>query len=135
MLLDGGSADGRVTLVCRFFVRFFFGLTIKAVQLSLLPLLSFTSSLYLFRFHRSLALRHPTSTMASATTVTVNKANIGVFTNTNHDLWVAEAQPSLQDVQSGKGLNPGEVTVEVRSTGICGYASIFFLELRGDYDN
>jgi len=74
--------------------------------------------------------------MASATTVAVNKANIGVFTNTNHDLWVAEAQPSLEDVQSGKGLKPGEVTVEVRSTGICGYAFIFLLlELRGDYDN
>ena len=57
--------------------------------------------------------------MAAATTV--NKANIGVFTNTNHDLWLADSQPSVADVQSGKGLKPGEVTVEVRSTGICGY--------------
>ncbi|KAL2220615.1 putative xylitol dehydrogenase XdhB [Thermoascus aurantiacus ATCC 26904] len=48
------------------------------------------------------------------------KPNIGVYTNPNHDLWVAEATPSLQDVKSGKGLKPGEVTVEVRSTGICG---------------
>ncbi|KAK5711975.1 L-arabinitol 4-dehydrogenase, partial [Elasticomyces elasticus] len=55
-----------------------------------------------------------------ATATTVNKANIGVFTNTNHDLWLAESQPSVEDVQSGKGLKPGEVTVEVRSTGICG---------------
>lgn len=58
-----------------------------------------------------------------ATATTVNKANIGVFTNTNHDLWLAESQPSVEDVQSGKGLKPGEVTVEVRSTGICGYAA------------
>lgn len=57
--------------------------------------------------------------MAAATTV--DKANIGVFTNTNHDLWLAESQPSVEDVQAGKGLKPGEVTVEVRSTGICGY--------------
>lgn len=51
------------------------------------------------------------------------KPNIGVYTNPNHDLWVAEATPSLEDVKSGKGLKPGEVTVEVRSTGICGYES------------
>lgn len=58
--------------------------------------------------------------MGSATTI-VDKANIGVFTNTNHDLWVADAQPSVHQVKSAQGLKPGEVTVEVRSTGICGY--------------
>lgn len=57
--------------------------------------------------------------MASATAV--DKANIGVFTNTKHDLWVADAQPSVDEVKSAKGLKSGEVTVEVRSTGICGY--------------
>ena len=62
--------------------------------------------------------------MAAATVV--DKANIGVFTNTNHDLWVAESTPSVQDVQNGKGLKSGEVTVEVRSTGICGYVSFQF---------
>lgn len=62
--------------------------------------------------------------MASATVI--DKPNIGVFTNTKHDLWVAEATPSFDDVKSGKGLKPGEVTVEVRSTGICGYAWDFF---------
>ncbi|PLB44639.1 GroES-like protein [Aspergillus steynii IBT 23096] len=56
--------------------------------------------------------------MASATVI--DKPNIGVFTNTNHDLWVAESTPSLEQVKSGQGLKPGEVTVEVRSTGICG---------------
>jgi L-iditol 2-dehydrogenase len=56
--------------------------------------------------------------MSSATTVT--KTNIGVYTNPNHDLWIAETTPKVEDVQSGKGLKPGEVTIEVRSTGICG---------------
>ncbi|KAL1963912.1 hypothetical protein VTN77DRAFT_7718 [Rasamsonia byssochlamydoides] len=48
------------------------------------------------------------------------KPNIGVYTNPNHDLWVAEAKPTLEEVKSGSTLKPGEVTVEVRSTGICG---------------
>lgn len=48
------------------------------------------------------------------------KANIGVYTNPNHDLWVAEAEPSLESVQKGDGLKPGEVTVGIKSTGICG---------------
>ncbi|KAJ5605414.1 Alcohol dehydrogenase superfamily zinc-type [Penicillium lagena] len=56
--------------------------------------------------------------MSSATTVT--KTNIGVYTNPNHDLWIAESTPKVEDVQAGRGLKPGEVTVEVRSTGICG---------------
>lgn len=57
--------------------------------------------------------------MASATGV--SKSNIGVYTNPNHDLWIAEATPSAEDVNSGKGLATGQVTIEVRSTGICGY--------------
>lgn len=64
------------------------------------------------------SIRIPSFTMSSATTVT--KTNIGVYTNPNHDLWIAEATPTVEDVQSGKGLKPGEVTIEVRSTGICG---------------
>ncbi|KAJ5114369.1 Polyketide synthase enoylreductase [Penicillium alfredii] len=55
--------------------------------------------------------------MASATAV---KTNIGVYTNPNHDLWLAESTPKAEDVLAGRGLKPGEVTVEVRSTGICG---------------
>jgi L-iditol 2-dehydrogenase len=54
------------------------------------------------------------------TTVKPTLANIGVYTNPAHDLWVAEAEPSLQEVQSGEKLAPGEVTVAVKSTGICG---------------
>ena len=48
------------------------------------------------------------------------KANIGVFTNPGHDLWMSEAEPSLETVQAGGDLKEGEVTVAIRSTGICG---------------
>ncbi|OGM46774.1 L-arabitol dehydrogenase [Aspergillus bombycis] len=55
-----------------------------------------------------------------ATATVLEKTNIGVYTNTNHDLWVAESKPTLEEVKSGESLKPGEVTVQVRSTGICG---------------
>ncbi|KAL4912833.1 chaperonin 10-like protein [Aspergillus aurantiobrunneus] len=55
-----------------------------------------------------------------ATATVLEKPNIGVFTNPKHDLWVAESTPTLKEVTSGEGLKPGQVTVEVRSTGICG---------------
>ncbi|PWY95356.1 GroES-like protein [Aspergillus sclerotioniger CBS 115572] len=55
-----------------------------------------------------------------ATATLLEKSNIGVFTNTKHDLWVADAKPTLEEVKSGEGLKPGEVSIEVRSTGICG---------------
>ncbi|RHZ71799.1 hypothetical protein CDV55_106367 [Aspergillus turcosus] len=58
--------------------------------------------------------------MATATTTVLEKPNIGVYTNPKHDLWIAESRPTLEDVKSGNGLKPGEVTIEVRSTGICG---------------
>ncbi|KAK0383995.1 hypothetical protein NLU13_8084 [Sarocladium strictum] len=48
------------------------------------------------------------------------KPNIGVFTNPKHDLWVSETTPSVESVKSGEDLKPGEVTVAIRSTGICG---------------
>ncbi|KAI1852083.1 hypothetical protein JX265_005921 [Neoarthrinium moseri] len=49
-----------------------------------------------------------------------SKANIGVFTNPAHDLWITETEPKLEDVQNGETLNHGEVTIAVKSTGICG---------------
>jgi L-iditol 2-dehydrogenase len=49
------------------------------------------------------------------------KPNVGVFTNPKHDLWVSETTPSAESVKSGEDLKPGEVTVAIRSTGICGY--------------
>ncbi|KAH8179277.1 alcohol dehydrogenase groES-like domain-containing protein [Sarocladium implicatum] len=48
------------------------------------------------------------------------KPNVGVFTNPKHDLWVSETTPSAESVKSGEDLKPGEVTVAIRSTGICG---------------
>jgi len=51
-----------------------------------------------------------------------SKKNIGVYTNPEHELWVADATPSLEDVEKGVGLKVGEVTVGIKSTGICGYA-------------
>lgn len=59
----------------------------------------------------------------SSTTVTEvkpTKANIGVYTNPAHDLWVAEAEPSLEVVEKGGDLKQGEVLLNVKSTGICG---------------
>ncbi|KAK5938280.1 L-arabinitol 4-dehydrogenase [Knufia obscura] len=61
--------------------------------------------------------------MSSLTTLTMTeeaKPNIGVFTNPNHDLWVADATPTLEDVKAGKDLAPEEVYIAVKSTGICG---------------
>ncbi|KAJ9646396.1 L-arabinitol 4-dehydrogenase [Coniosporium tulheliwenetii] len=58
--------------------------------------------------------------MSSTITVTASKPNIGVFTNPEHDLWVADAEPSLDSVRDGTDLKPGEVTIAIKSTGICG---------------
>ena len=33
-----------------------------------------------------------------------SKANIGVFTNPEHDLWVAEASPSVENIEKGDSL-------------------------------
>ena len=59
--------------------------------------------------------------MSTTTTeVKPSKANIGVFTNPEHELWVAEAQPSLDVVEKGGDLKEGEVLLNIKSTGICG---------------
>lgn len=49
-----------------------------------------------------------------------SKANIGVFTNPAHDLWITETEPTVESVHKGDALNPGEVTIAIKSTGICG---------------
>ena len=61
--------------------------------------------------------------MSSTTTTTVapSKANIGVYTNPAHDLWVGDAVPSKEEVEKGESLKPGEITIAIKSTGICGY--------------
>jgi len=56
----------------------------------------------------------------TSTDVKPTKANIGVYTNPKHDLWVASAEPSLESLEKGATLKPGEVTIAVKSTGICG---------------
>ncbi|ETW85025.1 hypothetical protein HETIRDRAFT_154644 [Heterobasidion irregulare TC 32-1] len=63
--------------------------------------------------------------MISTTTTTVTsslqlKPNIGVFTDPQHNLWIDSASPSVEEIQRGDTLAPGEVVVQVRSTGICG---------------
>lgn len=60
------------------------------------------------------------STTTTATTLKPSMENIGVYTNPAHDLWVAETQPSKEQVEAGEGLAEGEITVAVKSTGICG---------------
>ncbi|KAK5632691.1 hypothetical protein RRF57_008405 [Xylaria bambusicola] len=57
----------------------------------------------------------------TATVVQPTKPNIGIFTNPKHDLWISEAEPTLESVQNADSLKPGEVTIAVKSTGICGY--------------
>ena len=51
----------------------------------------------------------------------VEEKNIGLFTDPSHNIYVADALPSLDEVKSGAFLQPGEVTIAVKSTGICGY--------------
>ena len=58
--------------------------------------------------------------MSTMTAVMPSKANIGVYTNPAHDLWVADAVPTQDEVEKGESLKPGEVTVAIKSTGICG---------------
>ncbi|KAG5930777.1 L-arabinitol 4-dehydrogenase [Claviceps sorghi] len=58
--------------------------------------------------------------MASASDSSSLQPNIGVYTNPNHDLWISAAEPSAESVAAGSDLRPGEVTIAIRSTGICG---------------
>jgi L-iditol 2-dehydrogenase len=60
------------------------------------------------------------SATTTATEVRPSKPNIGVYTNPEHELWVAEAEPSLEVVSKGGDLKEGEVLLNVKSTGICG---------------
>ncbi|KAF0321233.1 L-arabinitol 4-dehydrogenase [Colletotrichum asianum] len=46
--------------------------------------------------------------------------NVGIHVDPDHNLWLDQAEPSLEDVKSGANLEVGEVTVAVKTTGICG---------------
>ena len=59
------------------------------------------------------------ATVQSAEALT--KPNVGVFTDPAHKLWVSESGPTLEEVKEGNSLKEGEVTVGIKSTGICGY--------------
>lgn len=47
--------------------------------------------------------------------------NVGVYTDPEHNLYIADAKPSLEQVLDGSSLEPGEVTVAIKCSGICGY--------------
>ena len=49
------------------------------------------------------------------------KPNIEDYTNPEHDLWTAPAEPDVKTVQDGSTLKPGEVTIAIKNTGIYGY--------------
>jgi L-iditol 2-dehydrogenase len=67
------------------------------------------------------AVTEPITPAQSPSRTLTSKPNIGVYTNPAHDLWVGEALPTQEDVASGQNLQPGEVTVAIKSTGICGF--------------
>ncbi|KAJ5621529.1 L-arabinitol 4-dehydrogenase [Penicillium herquei] len=46
--------------------------------------------------------------------------NIGLHIDPAHNIWLDNALPSVEDIHSGTGLRDGEVTVAIKSTGICG---------------
>ena len=48
------------------------------------------------------------------------KRNIGVYTDPDHNLYIADAAPHHEDVTDPSKLKHGEVVIRVRSTGICG---------------
>ncbi|PSK53752.1 hypothetical protein B9Z65_7558 [Elsinoe australis] len=58
--------------------------------------------------------------MSATSVITTTKPNIGVYTNPAHDLWVADAAPAAEEVQDPSKLKEGEVTIAIKSTGICG---------------
>lgn len=64
------------------------------------------------------------ATHASNPLEALTKPNIGVYTDPAHKLWVDESGPSLEEVKKGASLKPGEVTVGIKSTGICGYVHL-----------
>ncbi|KAG8846680.1 L-arabinitol 4-dehydrogenase [Tulasnella sp. 330] len=56
----------------------------------------------------------------STSTNTTLKPNVGVYTDPAHKLYLDAAAPSLEDIESNKALQEGEVLLEMKATGICG---------------
>lgn len=63
----------------------------------------------------------------TTTDPTICKPNVGVYTNPAHEIWIADTTPSLESVKKGDGLREGQVTVGIKSTGICGSLTYFCL--------
>lgn len=61
-----------------------------------------------------------TNTMSGTSVKLTLKPNIGVYTDPEHNLYIADASPSAEEVMNGDTLGLGEVTIQIRSTGICG---------------
>lgn len=60
------------------------------------------------------------TSIQTATDSRESTVNIGVYTNPAHELWVGEAEPAYDTITGGNSLKHGEVTVAIKSTGICG---------------
>lgn len=52
--------------------------------------------------------------------VILTAQNVGVYIDPEHNLWVEDSSPTLEEVKSGAALQPGEVVVAIKTTGICG---------------
>lgn len=69
------------------------------------------------------ALATDTDTVMS-NSISVDKTliapNVGVYTDPEHNLYIADAEPSLKQVLDGSSLENGEVTVAIKCSGICG---------------
>lgn len=46
--------------------------------------------------------------------------NRGVYTDPDHNLFIKEAEPTLDHINDGSSLAEGEVTVAIKYSGICG---------------
>lgn len=55
------------------------------------------------------------------------ETNVGVFTDPQHNLFVEECSPSLKDLEAADVLKEGEVLIEMKATGICGYVALSFV--------
>jgi L-iditol 2-dehydrogenase len=46
--------------------------------------------------------------------------NRGVYIDPSHNLYIADAEPPASTIQAGSTLKSGEITVAIKSSGICG---------------
>lgn len=46
--------------------------------------------------------------------------NVGIYIDSAHNLWLDDAKQNTEDAKTGDNVQPGEVTVAIKATGICG---------------